>query len=165
MCRHRGHRRVVLGRRRHRGNGERLTNDDPTDDAVSELARRTRDTIARVVALPVPTVAKVDGSAVGAGANLAIACDVRWRASRPAAVVFRQVGLSVDAGTSNLLPRVVATTVERSWCSPASSGCQASRRTGPFNHVYDAESFESEVEATVSRIANGPTVALRHSSD
>ncbi|KOX93666.1 enoyl-CoA hydratase [Haloarcula rubripromontorii] len=147
------------------GMSERLTNDDPTDDAVSELARRTRDTIARVVALPVPTVAKVDGSAVGAGANLAIACDIQL-ASESASIgfVFRQVGLSVDAGTSYLLPRIVGTNVAKELVFTGEI-LDAERATelGLFNHVYDAEAFESEVEATVSRIANGPTVALRHS--
>lgn len=147
------------------GMHERISSDDPVDEAVQELARRTRDTIARVVALPVPTVAKVDGSAVGAGANLAIACDIQL-ASESASIgfVFRQVGLSVDAGTSYLLPRVVGVNVAKELVFTGEIlDAERALDLGLFNHVYDADEFEAEVEATVNRIASGPTVALRHS--
>ena len=49
----------------------------PLHERAAALDRSTSQLITRLVELPVPTVAKIDGPAVGAGANLAIACDVQ----------------------------------------------------------------------------------------
>ena len=51
---------------------ERIEDDDDLDGRVRELERSTAGMLARLVELPIPTVAKIDGPAVGAGANLAI---------------------------------------------------------------------------------------------
>ena len=143
---------------------ERLDSDEPTDEAVQLLARRTRDTIARILTLPWPTVAQIDGPAVGAGANLALACDVLL-ASESASIgfVFRQVGLTVDMGTSYLLPRVVGVNVAKELVYTGEViDAERAADLGLFNHVYPDGDFEAEVDAMVDRIASGPTVALRH---
>jgi len=143
---------------------ERLDSDEPVDEAVQGLARRTRDTIARILALPWPTVAKIDGPAVGAGANLALACDVLL-ASESASIgfVFRQVGLTVDMGTSYLLPRVVGVNVAKELVYTGDVlDAERAADLGLFNHVFADDAFEEEVAATVDRVASGPTVALRH---
>ncbi|MEF8887747.1 MAG: enoyl-CoA hydratase/isomerase family protein, partial [Haloarculaceae archaeon] len=90
------------------GMKDRLDGDVPLDQSVDELERGLSQTMVKLVTCTYPTVAKVDGPAVGAGANLAIGCDVVL-ASESASIgfVFNQVGLSVDGGTSYLLPRVV----------------------------------------------------------
>ncbi len=143
---------------------ERLESDEPVDEAVQALARRTRDTIARILALPWPVVAKIDGPAVGAGANLALACDVLL-ASEDASIgfVFRGVGLTVDMGTSYLLPRVVGVNVAKELVFTGEVlDADRAADLGLFNHVYAADEFEESVAGTVDRIASGPTVALRH---
>ncbi|WP_440991168.1 enoyl-CoA hydratase/isomerase family protein [Haloarchaeobius baliensis] len=137
----------------------------PLDESVRTLEKTTSETMARVVAFPLPTVAKVDGPAVGAGANLATACDVQL-ANEDAAIgfVFREVGLAVDAGTSYLLPRVVGTNVAKELVfTGAVLGADRAHELGLVNHVYDADEFDEQVETFVERIATGPTVALRHS--
>lgn len=59
-------------------------------------------------ALPQPVIARVQGSAVGAGCNLALACDlVVAGESARFAQVFPRLGLSVDLGGSWILPRLV----------------------------------------------------------
>jgi enoyl-CoA hydratase/carnithine racemase len=56
----------------------------------------------------VPTIARVDGYAVGAGMNLALACDFVVASDRAKfAQLFVKRGLSVDFGGSWLLPRLV----------------------------------------------------------
>mgnify|MGYP000053041863 FL=1 len=151
------------------GDVQDLRDNIESDASAGEVARQIEqgfgDAMARVAACPHPTVAKVDGPAVGAGATLAIACDVVL-ASESAVIgfVFSQVGLNVDGGTSYLLPRVVGrnTALELVLTGEV---CDAERAAdlGLFNHVYSEDDFETEVSAMVSRIASGPTVALRHS--
>ncbi|WP_248515491.1 enoyl-CoA hydratase/isomerase family protein [Salinarchaeum laminariae] len=146
------------------GMKERLDSDISLDESTAQLERGLSETMVKLVRFPKPTVAKVDGPAVGAGANLAIACDVVL-ASEGASIgfTFNQVGLSVDGGTSYLLPRVVGVNVAKELVFTGEI-CDAHRgeELGLFNHVYDAEAFDEEVAAMVGRIANGPTVAFRH---
>ncbi|MFC4551195.1 MULTISPECIES: enoyl-CoA hydratase/isomerase family protein [Halorussus] len=143
---------------------ERFESDEPLDEQVLRLERTTSETIARLATFPLPTVAKVDGVAFGAGANLAIACDLQL-ASDDAAVGFgfRQVGLSVDAGTSYLLPRIVGENVAKELVFTGEL-VEADRALdlGLVNHVYPADEFDDRADELITRIASGPTVALRH---
>lgn len=144
---------------------EGIQNDAPLDERVRELERSTSETMARVAEFPLPTVALIDGPAVGAGANLAIACDVQL-ATENAAVgfVFRDVGLSIDAGTSYLLPRIVGENVAKELVfSGEVVGAERAEDLGLVNHVYPTDEFENRAGELIERIATGPTVALRHS--
>lgn len=62
--------------------------------------------VRRIQALPIPVVASVRGVAAGAGANLALACDIVL-AERSASFVqaFAKIGLVPDSGGSWLLPQ------------------------------------------------------------
>lgn len=137
--------------------------------SLQERVRHIVDIIGRVITrlyrFPVPTIAKVDGPAVGAGANLALACDIQL-ASEDAAIgfVFRQVGLGIDAGTSYLLPRMVGeNTAKRLVYTGEILGADEAVDVGLFTEVFDADGFEDAVAAFIEPIANGPTVALRAS--
>lgn len=146
------------------GMKERIESDLSLDQSVAKLERGLSDTMVSLVGCSYPTVAKVDGPAVGAGANLAIACDVVL-ASESASIgfTFNQVGLSVDGGTSYLLPRVVGVNVAKELVFTGEI-CDTGRaeRLGLFNHVYDEAEFDDAVAAKAERIATGPTVAFRH---
>ena len=143
---------------------ERLDSDTPIDERVRELERTTSETIARLATFPLPTIAKIDGPAFGAGANLAIACDVQL-ASDDASVGFgfRQVGLSIDAGTSYLLPRIVGENVAKELVFTGELvGAERALDLGLVNRVYPADEFDERADEFVERVATGPTVALRH---
>jgi len=146
------------------GMQERLESGESLDQSAARLERGLSETMVALVRCSYPTVAKVDGPAIGAGANLAIACDVVL-ASESASIgfSFNQVGLSVDGGTSYLLPRVVGSNVAKELVFTGEI-CDAERggELGLFNHVYPEESFDEEVEAMARRIAAGPTVAFCH---
>jgi enoyl-CoA hydratase/carnithine racemase len=133
-------------------------------EAVDRIQRETSMAVRAVAEFPLPTVAKVDGVAYGAGANLAIAADVTL-ASGDAKISFgfRQVGLAIDTGTSYLLPRQVgvSTAKELVFTGDLLEAAEAAD-LGLFNHVY-VEDFDAEADAFVERIATGPTVALRTS--
>jgi enoyl-CoA hydratase/carnithine racemase len=143
---------------------ERIDSDRSLDESAKEVERGLSGAIIKLVECSYPTVAKVDGPAVGAGANMAIACDVVL-ASESAVIgfVFRQVGLSIDAGTSYLLPRIVGTNVAKELVYTGEIvPAERAGDLGLFNHVYADDQFESEVENMVETIASGPTVAFRH---
>ena len=67
-----------------------------------------RGLVRRLRALPIPVVAAVNGVAAGAGANLALACDIVL-AARGASFVqaFVRIGLVPDCGGSFFLPRLI----------------------------------------------------------
>lgn len=84
--------------------------DEPSTSSADNAARMRRSTRAAMALhrLSKPTVAAVDGVAVGAGMNLAIGCDVVVASTRARfSEIFVKRGLTVDFGGSWLLPRLV----------------------------------------------------------
>jgi len=144
---------------------ERHERDSPTPEAVERVIQRIGRSIQRLVECPLPTIAKVDGAAFGAGANLAIACDIQLLSDEAKlGFGFRQVGLAVDSGTSYLLPRLVGDNVAKELVYTGELlDAERAQELGLANHVYESEAFERETESFVERVASGPTVALRTS--
>lgn len=67
-----------------------------------------------VTALPVPTIAFVEGPAIGAGAAVALACDMRWVGQTARfSVPFTRLGLHAGMGTTFLLPQAVGPAMAR----------------------------------------------------
>ena len=76
------------------------------DDEVGPLLRAMHRITRALRALPVPTVAAVEGTAAGAGVGLACACDLRVVGESTVFVpAFCAIGLSPDSGTSFHLSR------------------------------------------------------------
>ena len=82
--------------------------NDPPPDLGQSLDQRYNPLIRHLKALPMPVVCAVNGVAAGAGANLALACDIVL-AARSASFVqaFCKVGLIPDSGGTWSLPRLV----------------------------------------------------------
>ncbi|MCT7293662.1 enoyl-CoA hydratase-related protein (plasmid) [Rhodococcus pyridinivorans] len=126
---------------------------------------RMRLITSAVVALheiPVPTIAKVDGDAVGAGWNLALACDLVVATTRSRfSQIFARRGLSVDCGGSWLLPRMVGVhRAKELLFLPDLLDATAVHQLGLVNRLVDAADLESTVAELAARIAAGPPVAL-----
>jgi len=143
---------------------EGLTADVGLDERVRALEQATPETLTRLFHFPLPTIAKVDGMAVGAGANLAIACDIQVASEEAEfGFVFRQVGLSVDAGTSYLLPRLVGANVAKELVFTGEMvGADRALDVGLVNQVHSADELDEAVASMAARIASGPPVAFRH---
>lgn len=135
------------------------------DEAVRHIIQNTGRCVQRLAECEFPTVAKVEGVAVGAGANVAIACDVQLMSEEARiGFGFRQVGLAVDSGTSYLLPRIVGDNVAKELVFTGELlDADRALELGLVNHVYADEAFDERVDAFVEKIASGPTVALRTS--
>lgn len=89
--------------------------DDPSS-LPGRIAVSNRCVLA-MHALPIPTIAAVDGVAAGSGANLALACDFVYATPESwFAQLFIRRGLSLDSGASWLMPRLVGERQARRLC-------------------------------------------------
>ena len=122
------------------------------------LMRQVGEAALALHRLPKPTIAKVNGMAVGAGCNMALACDLVV-ASDDARFceVFSHRGLSLDFGGSWLLPRLVGLhrAKELSYFGDIVSA-QVAVELGLINRVVPAAELDGFSLGWAQRLAAGP---------
>ena len=109
-----------------------------------------------------PTIAKVDGVAVGAGLSLALGCDLIVCTDKARlSMIFAKRGLSLDNGASWLLPRLVgmAKAKEIALFGGMWSGPEA-LEMGLVNRVLPVEEIDAFVDEWACTLAGGPPLAL-----
>ena len=116
----------------------------------------------RLRSMPVPVVAAVNGVAAGAGASIALGCDMVL-AARSASFIqaFAKIGLLPDSGGTWLLPRLVgrANALGLALLGDKLSAEEA-QRMGLIWRCVDDETLASEAQALAQRLAAMPTKAL-----
>ena len=147
-------------------------NEGQTDDAgapPNEMSRfeaqvrglrSNQDAVSlKLHTLPKPTVAIVNGHAVGAGMSLALACDIRICGSNAKfGTAFRNVGLSGDYGGSYYLQRLVGNGRARELYFTAEIlDAQRALDLGIANRVVPQEQLLDEALAFCAKLAAGPT--------
>ncbi len=118
--------------------------------------------IRRLQSLPKPVVAKVRGIAAGAGANLALACDLVV-AGRSAAFLqaFVNIGLLPDSGGTWLLPRTVGSARALGLAMLGEKlPAESAERWGMIWKCVDDDALDAEVDALAARLARMPTAAI-----
>ena len=125
------------------------------------LETRYRPLILRLRALPVPVVCVLNGVAAGAGASLALACDVIYAVESARFVqAFSKIGLLPDAGGTWFLPRLVGSA--RAMGAALFGESVSARQAEAWGLIWRAVPDEAlaatlaEIEAT---LAAGPTRA------
>ena len=124
--------------------------------------RRVGAACVAIAEMPKPTIAKVSGVAVGAGLNLALACDlvVADRTAR-FAEIFAKRGLSIDFGGSWFLPRRIGLHRAKELALFADLiDAEEADRIGLVNRVVDDDQLDSFVADWAARLAAGPPIAL-----
>jgi 2-(1,2-epoxy-1,2-dihydrophenyl)acetyl-CoA isomerase len=119
--------------------------------------------IRKIVALPCPTIACVNGPAAGGGANLALACDLRIASDRASfGQSFVKIGMHTDWGGSHFLPRLVglAKALELCWLGDMVEAHEA-HRIGLVNHLVPHDLLEAETRALAQRLAAAPQTSVR----
>ncbi|MBY0305507.1 MAG: enoyl-CoA hydratase/isomerase family protein [Sphingomonas sp.] len=168
---------VLIGAGRGFCAGADLKTPQPADglDQSETLRRRISDQfnpmIKKLLALPVPTIAAVNGVAAGGGFGLALACDLVVAAeSADFILVFTpQLGLIPDMGASWHAARNLgrARAMATAFFGNRISAMEAEAQGLIWKAVPD-ESFAQVIDETASKLANGPTrayVANRHALD
>jgi 2-(1,2-epoxy-1,2-dihydrophenyl)acetyl-CoA isomerase len=125
------------------------------------LERHYAPIVALLAGMPKPTVALVNGVAAGAGASLALACDLRLASSAASfKLAFSGVGLVPDAGATWNLPRLVGlSTALRMALLDDPVKADEALALGLVSRVFPAEEFERLAAGTVAALAAGPTLA------
>lgn len=113
---------------------------------------------------PIPTIAAVNGFALGGGCEISIACDIRIAAEN-ALFGFPEVGLGIlpGMGGTQRLPRLVGPAIAKELIFTGRRiGAEEARMIGLVNHVVpQGEALKAAKEMAAEISANGP-IAVRH---
>ena len=138
--------------------------DETQERPVHQLAnmRRINSVVQAFHELPQPTIAKVTGVAAGVGMSLALGCDLVVASDEARfSEIFAKRGLSLDGGSSWLLPRLVGLhrAKELALFGDVISA-QEALEIGVVNRVVPASAIDALVDAWAARLAAGPPIAL-----
>ncbi|MBS1301655.1 enoyl-CoA hydratase-related protein [Loktanella sp. SALINAS62] len=117
-----------------------------------------------IIDCPLPTIAAVNGPAAGAGANLALVCDVVL-ASHDAYFVqaFARIGLIPDAGGTWFLPRQIG--LARAMGAALFTDKIMATQAADWGMIYaaiPADGFDAHWRDRAAQLAQGPTETYRH---
>ena len=131
-------------------------------DIGATIERNYKPLVLTLQTLPMPVVCAVNGVAAGAGANVALACDIIV-AARSASFIqaFSRIGLLPDAGGTHFLPRLVGTAraIGLALTGDKLTAEQAAQWGLIWKCVEDSE-LSATVEALLQQFAAAPTRAL-----
>jgi enoyl-CoA hydratase/carnithine racemase len=137
----------------------------PDDSHPVHKLQRLTDVALALHELPVPTIAKVNGVAVGAGWNLALGCDLV--AATPESTfsqIFTKRGLSVDLGGSWLLPKIVGLQQAKRLVLLAETiDATEAHALNLVTWVVSATEIDALVTDVADRLVAGPAIALAQS--
>lgn len=139
---------------------------EAVDPEGPELQTIVRDhynpIILRIREIEKPVIAAVNGVAAGAGANIALACDiVIAKESASFIQAFSKIGLIPDSGGTYFLPRLIG--VQKALALMMTGDKVSARDAEQMNMIYKSVSdddFESFVAGFVGKIAKMPTRGL-----
>ena len=140
-----------------------LTGDNAIEMARI-LAEHYNPIVKKIREIAIPVVCAVNGVAAGAGANIALCCDIVVAAESASFIqAFSKIGLIPDSGGTYTLPRLIG------WQKASAlmltgekvSAAQA-EKMGMIYKVFSAETFEEESKKIASTLAQMPTKALAY---
>ncbi|WP_157363881.1 enoyl-CoA hydratase-related protein [Winogradskyella endarachnes] len=118
--------------------------------------------ITRIRAIKKPIIAAVNGVAAGAGANIALACDIVVAHEKVSFIqAFSLIGLIPDSAGTFFLPRLIGfqKALALAMLGDKVSADEA-EKMGMIYKVLPLESFEEDVSKLALKLANMPTLAL-----
>ena len=136
--------------------------DAATVDLGESIEKNYRPLVLGLRALPIPVVCAVNGVAAGAGANIALACDIVVAAKSASFIqAFCKIGLVPDSGGTFFLPRAIGTAraMGLALLGDKLPAVEAAAWGLIWKCVEDAE-LPATVDALLAHFANAPTRGL-----
>ena len=126
------------------------------------LSEHYNPIVKRIRNLPKPVVAAVNGIAAGAGANIALCCDVVLATASASFIqAFSKIGLIPDSGGTFTLPRLVGWQKASALMMTGDKVTAAdAEKMGMIYKVFDDEKFEEESKKIAQTLAQMPTKGL-----
>jgi enoyl-CoA hydratase/carnithine racemase len=127
-----------------------------------EFTRMTGDLVKAIRACPQPIVGAIDGVCAGAGAMIALACDLRYGSPLTrTAFLFTRVGLAgADMGACALLPRVIGQgRASELLFTGRAMTAQEGHAWGFFNALHESDALLEAATKVARELAEGPTFA------
>ncbi|MBV9555629.1 MAG: enoyl-CoA hydratase family protein [Pseudolabrys sp.] len=127
-----------------------------------EFTRMTGALVKAMRSCPQPIIAAIDGVCVGAGAMIALFCDIRLATPQAkTAFLFTRVGLAgCDMGACAMLPRVIGHgRASELLYTGRTMSAEEGERWGFFNRLVAAAQLEAEASSLAASLASGPTFA------
>lgn len=111
-----------------------------------------------------PIIAAVNGVAAGAGANIALACDVVVATESASFIqAFSKIGLVPDSGGTFTLPRIIGFQKASALMMLGEKvSARNAEEMGMIYQTFPDETFEQEAEAIAQKLANMPTKGLAY---
>tara|TARA_B100000242_G_scaffold260793_1_gene206308 strand:- start:2166 stop:2960 length:795 start_codon:yes stop_codon:yes gene_type:complete len=146
--------------------GQDLSDRDPSKGELPNLGETLNTffnpNVRLIQEMPKPIVAAINGTAAGAGVNIALSCDIVLAASSAKFFqAFAKVGLIPDAGGSWSLPQLIGPARARGFSmlsEPLSATTAAD--WGMIWKVIDDDKLMAEAHKIAIQLANGPTLGL-----
>ena len=128
-------------------------------DWVGEMHRLILD----LHAMETPTVAMINGAAVGAGLDMALTCDFRFAAAEAKfRCAYTWVGFNPDAGGTWLMPRLMGMEAAKRFAFTGDIwSAEKAMAHGLVTEVHPLEGLEDATLAFARQLGNGPTVAIK----
>jgi 2-(1,2-epoxy-1,2-dihydrophenyl)acetyl-CoA isomerase len=138
------------------------TEADPAPDLGATLETFYNPLIRALRACPKPVIAAVNGVAAGAGANLALACDLVLAAKSAKFIQsFSRIGLVPDCGGTWMLPRLVGEARAKALTLLGLPvGAEQAERIGMIHRVEDDAALMDQAMALAQQLAAAPTSGL-----
>ena len=131
-------------------------------DLGESVEKRYNPLIRTLISLPFPVIARVNGVAAGAGANIALACDIVIAAKSAKFIQsFANIGLIPDSGGTWVLPRLVGQA--RALGLALTAEPLAAEKAADWGLIWRAvedDQLDAEVDALAVRFASAPTRGL-----
>jgi 2-(1,2-epoxy-1,2-dihydrophenyl)acetyl-CoA isomerase len=136
---------------------------DPEGPGMNRiLSEHYNPIVTKIKWMDKPVVAAVNGVAAGAGANIALCCDVVVAAGTASFIqAFSGIGLIPDSAGTFTLPRLIGWQKASALMMLGDKvNAAEAERMGMIYKYFDAEIFEQEARAIANRLASMPTKAL-----
>jgi len=136
---------------------------DPEGPGIKKIVEEHYNPIIlRIRNIGKPVIAAVNGVAAGAGANIALACDIVFAAKNASFIqAFSKIGLIPDSGGTFMLPRLIGFNMASALMITGDKAtAEEAMQYGMVYKIYDDNHLMSQVMVNARHVAEMPTKAI-----